>query len=151
MPRRAHTNGVCANCGDTRLLKYAKRTMCCRYRCQKAAAALRHALDKVADAEKPTFCYTLEGIEGQRFCDPAEMEGHELRNALKTADRTLCYLVYGVFGEYPEDKGTSDKRWVEHEELLDNIDHDHLKSELEKYRKREKSMEAAAAKRHRRE
>ena len=89
--------------------------MCCRYRCQKAAAELRRALGNAADdAEKPTFCYLLEGIEGQRFCDPAEMQGHKLRNALQNADRTLCYLAYGDFGEYEGDKGTSDKRWVEY-------------------------------------
>ena len=37
------------------------------------------------DAEKPTFCYLLEGVEGHRFCDPAEMEGHKLRNALSNS------------------------------------------------------------------
>ena len=49
MVRRAYTTGVCANCNDRRLLKYAKRTMCCRYRCQKAAAELRRALGNTAD------------------------------------------------------------------------------------------------------
>ena len=145
MVRRAYTTGVCANCNARRLLKYARRTMCCRYRRQKAAAELRRALDNTADdAEKPTFCYLLDGIEGQRFCDPAEMEGHKLRNPLQNADRTLCYLAYGDFGEYDGDKGTSDKRWVEYDELLDNIDSTKLERELEKYRKKEKQMAAAA-------
>ena len=97
----------------------------------------------------PTFCYLLEG---QRFCDPAEMEGHKLRNPLQNADRTLCYLAYGDFGEYDGDKGTSDKRWVEYDELLDNIDSTKLERELEKHRKKEKQMAAAAkAKRQREE
>ena len=47
---------------------------------------------------------------------------------------------------------TSDKRWVEYNELLDNIDSAHLERELEKYRKKEKHMAAAAkAKRQREE
>ena len=93
----------------------------------------------------------LEGIEGQRFCDPAEMQGHKLRNALQNADRTLCYLAYGDFGEYEGDKGTSDQRWVEHDELLDNIDSAHLERELENYRKEEKHMAAAAKAKRQRE
>ena len=152
MVRRAYTTGVCANCNDRRLLNYAKRTMCCRYRCQKAAAELRRTLGNAADdAEKLTFCYLLEGIEGQRFCDPAEMEGHKLRNALTNSDRTLCYLAYGDFGEYEGDKGISDKRWLEYDELLDNIDSARLERELEKYRKKEKQMAAAARAKRQRE
>ena len=38
-----YNQGPCANCGATRLLKYAHRTMCCRCKCQRAAAALRQA------------------------------------------------------------------------------------------------------------
>ena len=45
-----------------------------------------------------------------------------------------------MFGEYDGDKGTSDKRWTEYDELLDNIDSDHLERQLEKYRKKEKQM-----------
>ena len=94
----------------------------------------------------------LHGIEGQRFCDPAEMAGDKLRNELANSDRTLCYLAHGDFGEYEGDKGISDKRWVEYDELLDNIDSAQLERELEKYRKREKQMAAAAkAKRQREE
>ena len=39
MPRAPYSQGHCANCGSHRLLKYAHLTMCCRYKCQKAAAA----------------------------------------------------------------------------------------------------------------
>ncbi|EOD37967.1 hypothetical protein EMIHUDRAFT_224977 [Emiliania huxleyi CCMP1516] len=35
--------GQCATCGAQRLLKYAQRTICCRYACLKAAAAKRRA------------------------------------------------------------------------------------------------------------
>ena len=47
IPGRVPTNdasqGQCATCGAQRLLKYAHRTMCCRYACLKAAAAKRRA------------------------------------------------------------------------------------------------------------
>ena len=68
----------------------------------------------------------------------------QIANALSDGDRTLCYLVYGDFGEYEGDKGISGKRWVEYDELLDNIDSAHLERELEKYRKKEKKLAAAA-------
>ena len=40
MPRAPYSQGPCANCGSHRLLKYAHRTMCARYRCQKAASRI---------------------------------------------------------------------------------------------------------------
>lgn len=47
MPRArrhiAFSQGQCATCGAQRLLKYAQRTICCRYACLKAAAAKRRA------------------------------------------------------------------------------------------------------------
>ena len=43
MPRTPYSQGPCANCGAHRLLKYAHRTMCARYKCQKAASAQRQA------------------------------------------------------------------------------------------------------------
>ena len=39
----AFSQGQCATYGAQRLLKYAHRTMCCRYACLKAAAAKRRA------------------------------------------------------------------------------------------------------------
>ena len=39
----ALSQGQCATCGAQRLLKYAQRTICCRYACLKAAAAKRRA------------------------------------------------------------------------------------------------------------
>ena len=33
MPRAPYSQGPCANCGSHRLLKYAHRTMCARYKC----------------------------------------------------------------------------------------------------------------------
>ena len=49
----ALSQGQCATCGAQLLLKYAHRTMCCRYACLKAAAAkrrARHADGSVDDA-----------------------------------------------------------------------------------------------------
>ena len=39
----AFSQGQCATHGAQRLLKYAQRTICCRYACLKAAAAKRRA------------------------------------------------------------------------------------------------------------
>jgi hypothetical protein len=150
MVRAVYSQGVCANCGDNRLLKYAKRTMCCRYRCQKAASALRAAQNSDADdsADAPTFCYVLHGIEGQRFADPDKLSGYKRRNKLANADRTLQYLAHGDFGEDADDNGITDTRWVEYDELLDNIDSHDLKSSLSKYRKMEKDGAEKAERAH---
>ena len=42
----AYSQGHCANCGAHRLLKYAHRTMCARYKCQNAKGSIgaRHGL-----------------------------------------------------------------------------------------------------------
>jgi len=53
MPRAPYSQGPCATCGAHRLLKYAHRTMCARYKCQKARLAGGGADDAVV----PTFCF----------------------------------------------------------------------------------------------
>ena len=53
MPRAPYSQGPCATCGAHRLLKYAHRTMCARYKCQKA----RPAGGGADDAVVPTFCF----------------------------------------------------------------------------------------------
>ena len=53
MPRAPYSQGPCANCGAHRLLKYAHRTTCARYKCQKARLAGGGADDAVV----PTFCF----------------------------------------------------------------------------------------------
>ncbi len=78
MPRTPYSQGPCANCGAHRLLKYAHRTMCCRYKCQRAAAAQRQARlagGGADDAVVPTFCYKIEAVLGMRFCDPDQLIG----------------------------------------------------------------------------
>ena len=70
MPRTPYSQGHCANCGAHRLLKYAHRTMCARYKCQKAASAQRQARlagGGADDAVVPTFCYKIEAVLGMRF------------------------------------------------------------------------------------
>ena len=46
MPRAPYSQGHCANCSAHRLLKYAHRTMCARYKCQNAKGSIgaRHGL-----------------------------------------------------------------------------------------------------------
>ena len=89
MPRAPYSQGPCANCGAHRLLKYAHRTMCCRYKCQRAAAAQRQARlagGGADDAVVPTFCYKIEAVLGMRFCDPDQLIGKKRRNKLTAAD-----------------------------------------------------------------
>ena len=143
MPRRPYHVGRCDNCGDDRLLKYAKRTMCCRYRCQKAAAALRRAgVGEVEDEDDtvPTFCYEVKEILGQRLADPDALQGGKKRKALATESICLGYIVRGRFAEDVEEDGFGDTRWVELEELVDKIDKWALDGALSKWRKKEKAQ-----------
>ena len=88
MPRAPYSQGPCANCGSHRLLKYAHRTMCARYRCQKAASALRQARlagGGADDAVVPTFCFKIEAVLGMRFCEPEQLIAKKRRNRLAAA------------------------------------------------------------------
>ena len=89
MSRTPYSQGHCANCGAHRLLKYAHRTMCARYKCQKAASAQRQARlagGGADDAVVPTFCYKIEAVLGMRLCDPDQLIGKKRRNKLTAAD-----------------------------------------------------------------
>ena len=120
--RRPYTLGRCACCGGNRLLKYAKRTHCCRYRCQKAAAALLAAANEDAEDDlAPTFAKSIEFILGQRFCDPEELNDEKRRNILSSSDFKRCYLIDGIFATSASDDGFRDKRWVEIDELVEKI------------------------------
>ena len=122
MPRTPYSQGSCANCGAHRVLKYAHRTICCRYACQKVAAAQRRArlADGGADdAVAPTFCYKIEAVLGMRCCDPEQLIAKKRRNKLAAADKTICYLTRGTFKEDQHDTGFTDTRWVELEELYE--------------------------------
>ena len=58
------------------MLKYARRTMCTRYKCQKAATAERVA--RIADgggddAVVPTYCFEIKEVIGMRFAYPERL------------------------------------------------------------------------------
>ena len=147
MPRSPYTQGPCANCGAHRLLKYAHRTMCARYKCQKAASAQRQARlagGGADDAVVPTFCYKIEAVLGMRFCDPDQLIGKKRRNRLAAADNTICYLTRGTFKEDQHDAGFADTRWVELEELYENCGKAQLNGAVKKYRKAEDEAVKAA-------
>ena len=147
MPRTTYSQGPCANCGAHRLLKYAHRTMCCRYKCQRAAAAQRQARlagGGADDAVVPTFCYKIEAVLGMRFCDPDQLIGKKRRNRLAAADNTICYLTRGTFKEDQHDAGFADTRWVELEELYENCGKAQLNGAVKKYRKAEDEAVKAA-------
>ena len=143
----AYSQGHCANCGAHRLLKYAHRTMCARYKCQKAASAQRQARlagGGADDAVVPTFCYKIEAVLGMRFCDPDQLIGKKRRNRLAAADNTICYLTRGTFKEDQHDAGFADTRWVELEELYENCGKAQLNGAVKKYRKAEDEAVKAA-------
>ena len=94
MPRRPYTLGRCDSCGSNRLLKYVKRTHCCRYLCQKAATALIAIPEEdAAEADTPNFLKDIKFILGQRFCDHEELNGEKLRNTLSSSDITRCFQL----------------------------------------------------------
>ena len=71
-----YPTGTCANCTNHGVLKYARRTMCTRYKCQKAATAERVA--RLADgggddAVVPTYCFEIKEVIGMRFADPEQL------------------------------------------------------------------------------
>ena len=145
MPRTPYSQGSCANCGAHRVLKYAHRTICCRYACQKVAAAQRRArlADGGADdAVAPTFCYKIEAVLGMRCCDPEQLIAKKRRNKLAAADKTICYLTRGTFKEDQHDTGFTDTRWVELEELYEKCGG---KAPLNRALKKYRDMEQGAA------
>ena len=109
----SHT-GTCANCTNHGVLKYARRTMCTRYKCQKAATAEREkrlADGGGDDAVVPTYCFEIKEVIGMRFADPERLVGKKRRNELAAAETSLCYLTRGKFGEDQNDDGFIDTRW----------------------------------------
>ena len=136
--RRPYTLGRCECCGGNRLLKYAKRTHCCRYRCQKAAAALLAAADEdAADDLAPNFAKSIKFILGQRFCDPEELNDEKRRNILSSSDFKRCYLIDGIFAASESGDGFREKRWVEIEELVEKISKRDLDGALKKWHAKE--------------
>ena len=78
-----YPTGTCANCTNHGVLKYARRTMCTRYKCQKAATAEREK--RIADgggddAVVPTYCFEIKEVIGMRFADPERLVGKKRRN-----------------------------------------------------------------------
>ena len=91
-----YPTGTCANCTNHGVLKYARRTMCTRYKCQKAATAEREK--RIADgggddAVVPTYCFEIKEVIGMRFADPERLVGKKRRNELAAAETSLCYLT----------------------------------------------------------
>ena len=96
----ALSQGQCATCGAQLLLKYAHRTMCCRYACLKAAAAkrrARHADGSADDAvamcsASRSICLFVKivAVLGMHFCDPNQLIATKQRNKLAAANKALC-------------------------------------------------------------
>ena len=136
--------GTCANCGKERPLRYARGTMCATYACQRAAAAeiaARKAGIRGGDENEgskkapPVFCYEILAVYGERDFDPAKLVGKGRRNKVNEEDFAVSYLVFGRFAEDEEEDGFKDTRWVDLEDLLQNLEGDELKP-LEDYEKK---------------
>ena len=122
---RSHSplSWTCAEC-DTpnRLLKYARGTMCCKYRCQRAAhdivVARKAGAAKGDGNVKPkaatTFCYKIESVHGQQ-----DFVGAKRRSKPADEDMNVCYLIHGMFRENAKDVRFHDTRWVELTDLLE--------------------------------
>ena len=142
--------GTCENCEEAgRLLKYARRTMCCKYGCQQAAHALVVARKAAAHGDAggegqpkkvpPVFCFKIISVHGQQDVDPARLVGAKRRNKLANSDMEVSYLIYGEFGEDERDTGFKDTRWVELTDLL-NLSHTEQKKLVAYERKLEQRM-----------
>ena len=132
------------------MLKYARGTMCCKYRCQRAAHALvvarkERAAGKGGDGDKklkapPTFCYEVVSVHGQQDFNPAQLVGAKRRNRPAESDVSVSYLIFCVFGEDEHDVGLHDMRWVELSDLIQLP-----KAEQKKITKIDKSFEQRMA------
>ncbi|EOD10985.1 hypothetical protein EMIHUDRAFT_248163 [Emiliania huxleyi CCMP1516] len=80
-----YATGQCATCGAQLLLKYAHRSMCCRYACLKAAAAKRRARHADGSADD-----AIVAVLGMHFCDPNQLIATKQRNKLAAANKALC-------------------------------------------------------------
>ena len=138
--------GTCAHCGEEdRLLKYNRRSMCPTYACQMAAkdaVARRRAAAAGVTAEEgasvkvpPAFCYEILEVLGQREVDPSKLVGKKRRNAVADEDRAVSYLVRATFCEDKDDDGFVDVRWVDLDDLVENLDDEDLQP-LEEYEKK---------------
>ena len=89
--RRHIAQGQCATCGAQFLLKYAHRTMCCRYACRR----LRRSGGRGMPMAVPTcgcdvFCFKIVAVLGMHFCDPNQLIATKQRNKLAAANKALC-------------------------------------------------------------
>ena len=59
---------------------------------------------------------------GERDFDPAKLVGKSRRNSVGQDEFVVAYLVFGRFAEDEDDDGFNDTRWVDLEDLLQNLD-----------------------------
>jgi len=124
--------------------------MCCKYKCQRAAALLvaqRKAGAATADGEckekaLPTFCHKVIKVHGQRDFDPARLVGSKRRNSVAAADIVEAYLIYGEFRAHERDSGFKDIRWVDLTDLVSNLTQRELKPLIDYEKKLEERMAA---------
>ena len=106
----AYSQGHCANCGAHRLLKYAHRTMCARYKCQNAKGSIgaRHGLQ--AAVRTTRSCHILlqdRGGARHALVRPRSTDRKEAAQQADCCRHTICYLTRGEFGEDEHDSRVS--------------------------------------------
>ena len=105
-----YSQGPCANCGAHRLLKYAHRTMCARYKCQNAKGSIgaRHGLQ--AAVRTTRSCHILlqdRGGAPHALVRPRSTDRKEAAQQADCCRHTICYLTRGEFGEDEHDSRVS--------------------------------------------
>ena len=141
MPRAPYSQGHCANCSAHRLLKYAHRTMCARYKCQNAKGSIgaRHGLQ--AAVRTTRSCHILlqdRGGARHALVRPRSTDRKEAAQQADCCRHTICYLTRCEFGEDEHDSGFTDTRWVAGaRRAVRELRKSRLNSALKKHRKTE--------------
>ena len=137
----AYSQGHCANCGAHRLLKYAHRTMCARYKCQNAKGSIgaRHGLQ--AAVRTTRSCHILlqdRGGARHALVRPRSTDRKEAAQQADCCRHTICYLTRCEFGEDEHDSGFTDTRCVAGaRRAVRELRKSSLNSALKKHRKTE--------------
>ena len=71
----------------------------------------------------------------RRYCNPAELQPAELRNAQPPAnERKIELLIYGIFGAFEGDKGYYSTAWVPLEDVLEALGNEVVSAKLASFR-----------------
>ena len=120
----ALSQGQCATCGAQLLLKYAHRTMCCRYACLKAAAAKRRARHADGSADDAVaMCSASRSWRCLACTSAIPISSSQRSSATSLLLPTRSYASYlhaRIVQRGPAYTGFSDMRLFELEAICEN-------------------------------